>query len=77
MEQISSVIGAILILAAFFLSQTGRVSREDKLYNILNLIGSAILGVIAVINWQAGFVLLEGSWAILSIYALIKYWSAE
>ncbi len=72
MWQLISLLGALLILAAFALSQTGRANRDDPLYNVLNLVGSAILLVIAIREVQAGFIVLEGAWALLSLYALMR-----
>ena len=72
MWQWISLVGALLILAAFALSQTGRADREDPLYNFMNLIGSGILLVIAIREVQAGFIVLEGAWAVLSLYALVR-----
>lgn len=63
MWQWISVVGALLILGAFALNQFGRAGREDLLYNLMNLIGSGILVVIAIREVQAGFILLEGAWA--------------
>ncbi|MGI6487502.1 MAG: CBU_0592 family membrane protein [Syntrophothermaceae bacterium] len=72
--QIVSLVGALMILVAFALSQAGKLGRKDLSYNALNLVGSSILAVIAVLEKQAGFLLLEGSWAVLSFYALAKFW---
>ncbi len=73
MWQWISLAGALLILVAFALIQLGRADREDVLYNLMNLIGSGILLVIAIRELQAGFILLEGAWALLSLYALIRF----
>ena len=72
MEQVLQVVGALLILAGFALAQTGKVSVEAKSYLIVNLVGSALLGVLAYQDRDWGFVLLETVWALVSLWALIK-----
>ena len=69
MDQVIQVIGALLILAAFAAVQFERMRPDSRLYLTLNLVGSAILAVLAVHSSQWGFVLLEG--AIVSAWGLI------
>jgi hypothetical protein len=40
--------------------------------NIMNAAGSSILAYIAFHPFQLGFVVLEVTWAIISVYALLK-----
>jgi len=70
MDQVVQIIGALLILAAFTAVQLERMRPDSRLYLALNLFGSAILAVLAVIAEQWGFVLLEGVWAIVSAWGL-------
>ena len=72
MEQVLQVIGAVLILAGFALAQTGKVSVEATSYLIVNLVGSALLGVLAYQDRDWGFVLLEVVWGLVSLWALVK-----
>jgi hypothetical protein len=72
MIQIVSLVGSLLILAAFTANQLGRMTAEQRLYTLLNLAGSAILAVVALAEEQWGFLLLEGVWAMVSAYALIR-----
>jgi hypothetical protein len=71
-DQVIQVAGALLILAAFAGVQFGRMQPETRLYLGLNLVGSAILVVLALGASQWGFVLLEGVWAIVSAWGLAK-----
>jgi len=41
-------------------------------YLILNLAGSAVLAVIAFVDERWGFLLLEGTWSIVSAVSLIS-----
>jgi hypothetical protein len=72
MEQLISVAGALLILAAYVLNQLGRLDRTDAVYNWMNLVGSVILTVVAWRGAQWGFVLLEGVWAAVSAVPLVR-----
>jgi hypothetical protein len=69
-DQVVQVVGALLILAAFAAVQFDRMRPDSRLYLALNLAGSAILAVLAVIGSQWGFVLLETVWAIVSAWGL-------
>jgi hypothetical protein len=68
--QILSVIGAVLILLAFGLSQLRRLARESASYQLMNLLGGAALFVTAWVERQYGFILLEGVWTLLSAWGL-------
>ena len=72
MIQIVSVAGAVLILLPFAASQFQKLSTESLAYQLMNLIGSAALTVVAVIESQYGFILLEGTWAIVSAAGLAR-----
>jgi hypothetical protein len=72
MIQTVSVVGAILILVPFAASQMGKLSTESLSYQWMNLVGSAGLTTVAVIESQYGFILLEGTWAMVSAAGLIR-----
>lgn len=67
-----SVLGAILILTAYIFLQRGSLRREDPSFNWLNLLGSLLLTVVAVVDMRWGFIFLEATWALLSLGGLLR-----
>ena len=59
------------ILAAFTLSQMRLLDQHSLVYLILNLVGSAVLAVIAFVEGRWGLLLLEGVWSIVSVVSLV------
>jgi hypothetical protein len=71
-EQLVQLIGAVLVLSGFTLAQLGRIDTRSCGYLTVNLIGSVLLAVDAVIGRQFGFLLLEGVWALVSAVGLVR-----
>ena len=71
MLQVVSILGALLILLAFAANQLGRVDTSNLSYQAANFVGSGILTVVAVIEAQLGFILLEGTWALISLWGIV------
>ncbi len=57
-----------MVLGAFSLSQFRVLSQQSYPYLLLNVLGSAILAVLAAIEQQWGFLLLEGVWALAALW---------
>jgi hypothetical protein len=67
-----SVTGAALVLIAFGCLQTGKLDRRDRWFNILNFVGSILLGAVAVHDRRWGFIALEFIWAAFSVPPLFQ-----
>ncbi len=70
--QILSIGGAGLILLSFFRLQRGSWKSHGLLYLWANLIGALLLTVVAVYDRRVGFIVLETTWALVSLWGLVK-----
>ena len=69
-EQGLEVVGAILILAAYGLAQFRGMNRHGLPFLLLNVVGSLILGGIAAVHAQWGFLLVYAVWAVVAVVGL-------
>ena len=65
--------GALLLLVAFALLVMNRVPAQSPIYTGLNCIGGSLLGYEAWRTEQFGFLLLEGTWALIALFGLSRW----
>jgi drug/metabolite transporter (DMT)-like permease len=70
--QILSLVGAAMILAAYVALQRGKLDKDDRVFNLLNFVGAGLLTVVAVADQRWGFIILEGTWSLLSLPPLLR-----
>jgi hypothetical protein len=66
-------IGVALLLVAFFLNLTKRISQDSMTYVLLNFFGAAIAGVASAMLHYVPFIILEAVWTVVSLVAIINY----
>jgi hypothetical protein len=72
--QIISLIGAFIVLTAYAGHQLKiKFFDPDKyIYNFFNFIASTFLVYVAFHPIQAGFIVMEGAWGLISLYSLFR-----
>ncbi len=71
-NDIIGTIGVGLILMAFSLSTARLIESNGKLYYVLNIVGAAVACYASFLLDYWPFVILEGTWTLVSIYGLMK-----
>jgi len=70
--QVIAIVGALMVLGAYFAYQRGWLGKEHRLYSALNAVGAGLMCFVALADRRWGFVLLEGAWALMSLPPLIR-----
>ena len=71
----TDIIGAIgvgIILLAYFLNIFSWIKKDGVLFYLMNIVGAGIACFTSYIINYIPFVILEGTWAIVSIIGLLK-----
>lgn len=71
MDQLLQLLGAALILIAFTAAQLDKLKPQSKPYLVLNLLGAALLTVLAFQGQQWGFFVMETVWTAVSAWGLL------
>lgn len=72
MTDIIGTIGVGLTLVAFFLQIFNRLSKDSKYFFLLNIAGA---GLACYASWMINywpFIILEGTWFLVSVIGFIK-----
>lgn len=69
---IIGTIGVGIILLAYFLNIFSWIKKEGILFYLMNIIGASIACFTSYLINYLPFVILEGTWAIVSVVGLLK-----
>ena len=70
-------IGVVLMLVPFILNIADVLSNDSPFYIVSNLVGSALACTASVMINYLPFVMLEGTWSIVSAWALYIYFKRD
>jgi len=71
-NDIIGTIGVGLILVAYFLNTEKLITVNGKLFYVLNIIGAGLACYASLLIAYWPFVILEGTWTLVSIYGLMR-----
>jgi fluoride ion exporter CrcB/FEX len=75
--QLISVVGALMVLSAYGMIQGGVWRELDPGYLALNIVGSLLLGIVAIADQRIGFIFLEFAWAGLGLVGVARAMKAR
>lgn len=65
-------IGVAIVLLAYFLNTMGMIPRNGMLFYVMNIIGAALACYASLLIDYWPFVILEGTWTLVSIYGMMR-----
>lgn len=70
-------IGVSMILLAYVLNVSEKVSTKDNLFILLNLFGAGIACFASILLNYIPFIILEGVWTLISLRSIVLKYSAK
>jgi len=70
-------IGVIMMLVVFILNIADKLSNDSPFYIVMNLIGASLACTASIMINYIPFVVLEGTWSIVSLWALYVYFTRD
>ena len=71
------LLGTLMVLAAFFLLQAGRLSGTGITYQLLNLLGAGGVLVSLLGQFNVSVFFLELAWMLISAYGIARSFKAR
>jgi len=71
-SDVIGIAGVSVLLVAFFLDLFGIIAEVATFYIVLNFVGAAIACYASVLIHFMPFVVLEGTWSLVALFALVR-----
>lgn len=66
-------IGVTILLIAYFLNLNDKIGKDSVVYLQMNFFGAGLACLASVLMNYLPFIILEGSWTIVSAYGILKH----
>jgi hypothetical protein len=66
-------IGVTILLIAYFLNLTDKIGKDSVVYLQMNFFGAGLACLASVLMNYWPFIILEGSWTMVSAFGILKY----
>ena len=66
-------IGVTILLIAYFLNLTDKIGKDSVIYLQMNFFGAGMACLASVLMNYWPFIILEGSWTMVSAVGILKY----
>ena len=66
------IIGVVIIVATYFLLQIEKIRSDDLGYSLLNILGSVLILLSILQNWNLASFLIEIFWILISFIGVYK-----
>ena len=67
--------GVILIVAAYFLLQVGKMRNDALMFSVSNAVGAALIIISLLVEFNASAFLVEFFWLLISIVGIVRYFA--
>ncbi|MDQ6980876.1 MAG: hypothetical protein Q9M46_05315 [Ghiorsea sp.] len=66
------LVGVVIVLAAYFFLQAGKLILTGYKFSIMNAVGSSLILVSLFFNFNIASFVIESAWIAISIYGILK-----
>lgn len=70
--QIVGLLGPIFLLGAYALLSSGRLTATSPAYQILNLMGAAVMVWVGIVTNVWSVWVLNGVWSLIAVFGLVR-----